>query len=201
MKQIKFLTTTFLIGLLFIGCSSDDSSKNILDPDNPNNPTSGFSRIDFTIQGSDRNGTFSIIDDLNTQEIYSGGYAVVSEEETLINFGYEDETQELRVGFFISGGIGTQNFQTADIEEAGYMAFNLNFNTSGINASNDFFAKNLTVNITEYEIHHISGAAALIKKLKGTFSGTVMSMDKMVSGTHQDEHTIEGSFYYIMPNE
>lgn len=80
MKQIKFLTTAFLIGLLFIGCDSDDSKKS-------NNSASGFSRIDFTIAGADRNGSFSIIDDLNTQEIFTNGTVYHSEEGEFVNFG------------------------------------------------------------------------------------------------------------------
>ena len=196
MKQIKFLTTAFLIGLLFIGCDSDDSKKS-------NNSASGFSRIDFTIAGADRNGSFSIIDDLNTQEIFTNGTVYHSEEGEFVNFGYSDDIQEVNANFMILGGTGNHHYNAVSLEDDGFLySFQLFFDTQ-TNMSNDnhFLTKNLSVTITEYQTENIAPGISYLNKIKGTFSGTIVNFNEVASGTYQNEHTIEGTFYYVMPNE
>lgn len=197
MKQIKFLTTAFLMGLLFIGCSSDDSNPS----HDPNNPASGFSRIDFTITGSDHNGSFTIIDDLNTQEIYTSGVVYHTEEGDLVNFGYSDDIQEISAGFTILGGTGTQNFSRGSLQD-GFFALQLAFYTqTDFSNSNTLYEKNLTVTVTEYETEPgFIPSMSELKRIKGTFSGTVMTYEEFL-GENQNTHTIEGTFYYVMPND
>lgn len=199
MKQIKFLGFLIISAMTFMSCGSDDSGDNILDPNNPNNPSNGISRIDFTIQGTDRNGSFSIVDtnDDEIEEISSSGMMYQSEEGSLVNFGYTDDIQGLNIGFNLSGGVGTYNLQSVSIEDGIYQSFLLDFNTSFPSNSNVYVAKNMTVVITEFETISLTMGAYMIKKVKGTFSGTVMDLAEM-TGANQNTHTIEGSFSYFL---
>lgn len=201
MKQIKFLGFLIISVITIVSCSSDDSGGTILDPNNPNNPSNGISRIDFSIQGTDRNGSYSIVDNYETQEIYSNGTIYNTENGSMVHFGFDDEIQNINVAFMIQGATGTQNLIAASFNEGDFLSFQLIFD-SETNPSNQnhFLTKNLTVTITEYETEPtFTPTMSELKKIKGTFSGIIVPFDEVVSEQFQNEHTISGSFEYNLP--
>ena len=201
MKQIKFLGFLIISVMTIMSCGSDDSGDNGLDPNNPNNPGNGISRIDFTIQGASKNGSYSIVDNYETQEIYSNGTVYNSENGSMVNFGFDDELQEIAVSFMVQGTTGTQSFTSVSLEEDVFFSFQLQFNNqTNFSTENHFLTKQITVNITEYETEPtFTPTISELKKIKGTFSGTIVPFDEVVSQEFQNEHTIEGSFEYNLP--
>lgn len=186
MKNIHFLillfTTTFFLG----SCGSDDSG-----PDDPTNPVSGISKLEFTSTGTFQNGSFAITDNRGDDSDRATG--VLGDNIAVVTFA--DDNQGFSFMLMFPANKGTHQITEESIAH-------IQYNGNQIPVPDFFFqALSGTITITDLEYRNLSAGAGVITRTKGTFNANLIGADFEAGEDHTQNVSGNFDLYSYSTNE